>query len=154
MMIKCPLHAIDRTLTHLREAGRSRQECVVLWLGRRQLGFIDIVECYRPLQFARADRFRIPPEGMTALQRILRAERLLVAAQVHSHPYEAFHSEADDAWAIVRHEGALSLVVPRFASDTLAYSFLDQAKVFRFSDAATWDEVPRPQVTQTCLQIF
>jgi proteasome lid subunit RPN8/RPN11 len=153
-MIKCPLHAIDSTLTHLREAGGRQQECVVLWLGRRQLAAIDIVQCYRPVQFAKADRFRIPPEGMTALQRILRAERLMVAAQVHSHPYEAFHSQADDAWAIVRHQGALSLVVPRFASDTSPHSFLDRTKVFRFSDAAKWDEVPRPEITQECLQIY
>jgi len=36
----------------------------------------------------------------------------MVAAQVHSHPDEAFHSKGDDEWAIVRHEGALSIVVP------------------------------------------
>jgi proteasome lid subunit RPN8/RPN11 len=154
MMIRCPLDAIDTTLIHLREAGLRSQECVVLWLGQRQSGVINVVECCRPLQFARADLFRTPPEGMTALQKRLRDGRLMVAAQVHSHPNEAFHSEADNAWAIVRHEGALSLVVPRFASDIYSKAFLDQTKVFRFSNAATWDEISRLQVTQSCLQIY
>uniref|UniRef100_A0A973WAT3 Mov34/MPN/PAD-1 family protein n=1 Tax=Bradyrhizobium septentrionale TaxID=1404411 RepID=A0A973WAT3_9BRAD len=88
------------------------------------------------------------------LRKKLRADRLMVAAQVHSHPQEAFHSKADDTWAIVRHEGALSLVVPRFARDTSLANFVEQTKVFRFSDRATWDEVPRAQVFQECLRIL
>jgi proteasome lid subunit RPN8/RPN11 len=154
MLLKCPRTFVDQTLAHLREAGRRDQECVVLWLGKRQASHIDLLHCYKPLQLAKADQFYIPPEGMAALQSKLRAERLMVAAQVHSHPEDAFHSKADDTWAIVRHEGALSLVVPRFASDTSANNFLDQTKVYRFSDRATWDEVLRLQVTEACLQII
>lgn len=154
MLLKCSRVAIDQTLAHLREAGRRDQECVVLWLGKREASHIDLLHCYKPLQLAKADQFYIPPEGMAALQSKLRAERLMVAAQVHSHPEHAFHSKADDTWAIIRHEGALSLVVPRFASDTSINNFLDQTKVYRFSNRATWDEVPRPQVTQACLQII
>jgi proteasome lid subunit RPN8/RPN11 len=154
MLLKCSRASVDQTLVHLREAGQHRQECVVLWLGKRQTTHIDLLSCYRPLQLAKADQFIIPPEGMAALQSKLRAERLMVAAQVHSHPENAFHSKADDRWAIIRHEEALSLVVPRFASDTFIDNFLDQTKVYRFSSGATWDEVPRPQVTQSCLQII
>jgi proteasome lid subunit RPN8/RPN11 len=154
MLLKCPRESVEQTLTHLREAGRRDQECVVLWLGKRQADHIDLLSCCKPLQFAKADQFIIPPEGMAALQSKLRADRLMVAAQVHSHPEDAFHSKADDTWAIIRHEGAISLVVPRFASDTFIDNFLDQTKVYRFSSGATWDEVPRPQVTEACLQII
>jgi len=154
MLLRCPRTSVDQTLTHLREAGQSDQECVVLWLGKRQASHIDVLCCYKPLQLAKADQFYIPPEGMAALQSKLRAERLMVAAQVHSHPEKAFHSKADDKWAIIRHEGALSLVVPRFASDTSINNFLDQTKVYYFSNRATWDEVPQSLVTQTCLQII
>jgi proteasome lid subunit RPN8/RPN11 len=154
MLLKCPRTFIDQTLDYLRDAGRSDQECVVLWLGKRQASHIGLLHCYKPLQLAKADQFYIPPEGMAALQAKLRAERLMVAAQVHSHPEDAFHSKADDTWAIVRHEGALSLVVPRFASDTFTANFLAQTKIYRFSSQATWDEVPTPQVTEACLQII
>jgi hypothetical protein len=77
----------------------------------------------------------------------------MVAAQVHSHPGEAFHSKADDRWAIVRHEGALSLVVPNFALDTTVSRFLDDTKIYQFSAAAQWTEVRRDEVTQSWLQI-
>ena len=39
---------------------------------------------------------------------------LLLLAQVHSHPGEAYHSEADDRYAIVTAEGGYSLVAPDF----------------------------------------
>jgi len=152
-MIVCSKELVANTLAFLKDAGRRHNECVVLWLGRPSGNQINIVECYRPHQIAKFDLFRIPPEGMTALQAKLRAGRLMVAAQVHSHPNVAFHSEADNAWAIVRHEGALSLVVPDFATHTEVGHFLDDTKVFQFSSGALWDEVPKSVVERTCLQI-
>lgn len=153
MLLACPAPIVDTTLTHLREAGARRCECVVLWLGRRREGEIIVEQAYRPLHHAEADMFHIPREGMAALHAELRRSRLMVAAQVHSHPREAFHSDADDRWAIVRHESALSLVVPDFAAHTRLDNFLDQTKVFRFSVAAEWLEVPRARVAHTCLHI-
>ncbi|MCQ3942700.1 MAG: hypothetical protein DPW22_05725 [Alphaproteobacteria bacterium] len=78
----------------------------------------------------------------------------MVAAQVHSHPRQAFHSLADDRWAIIRHEGALSLVLPYFAARTTPFNFGDEVKVYRFSDMAEWIEVPRPEVEAQCLQVL
>lgn len=152
MLVTCPVSLVDTTLSNLHEAGRRRCECVLLWLGRRDADAITIVEAYRPLQAAKEDMFHIPPEGMTALHDHLRRQRFMVAAQVHSHPLRAFHSQADDRWAIVRHEGALSLVVPNFARDTTVSNFLDQAKIYRFSADARWVEVPAHE-QQSCLRI-
>jgi proteasome lid subunit RPN8/RPN11 len=153
MLLQCPRPFIASTLNFLKEAGQRRQECVVLWLGKRAGTAINVRQCYRPIQRARADQFHIPPEGMAALQAQMRADRLMVAAQIHSHPNEAFHSRADDEWAIVRHEGALSLVVPRFAVDTFPETFFPQTKVYRFSNRAKWDEVLPPEVP-ACLKII
>jgi len=152
MLLACPVHIIDQTLAHLRDAGAQRCECVVLWLARRRDGQLMIEQAYRPLHHAKADMFHIPREGMAALHAELRKTRLMVAAQVHSHPREAFHSDADDRWAIVRHEGALSLVAPDFAGHTRPDNFLDDTKVFRFSAAAEWLEVAL-QAVGTCLRI-
>lgn len=66
----------------------------------------------------------------------------MIAAQVHSHPLEAFHFKADDDWAIVRHENALSVVVPYFASKTNATSFLSDQKTFRLTRDNRWLEIP------------
>jgi proteasome lid subunit RPN8/RPN11 len=111
MMLEVPQHVIAETVEHLRQSNTS--ERVVLWLGRREQ-VVRILEVYVPLQHAASDYFRIPREGMSALLEYLRSKRLVAAAQVHTHPGRAFHSAADDAWALVRHEGALSFVVPRF----------------------------------------
>jgi proteasome lid subunit RPN8/RPN11 len=153
MRLLCHSSIVDTTLGYLRDAGNTERECVVLWLGRRESSEIHVTRAYRPLQTARADMFVIPREGIAAMHSELRRERLMVAAQVHSHPLQAFHSKADDRWAIVRHEGALSLVVPYFASGTSLRNFLDETKVFRFSPNAQWIEVPRSEVHLSWLQI-
>jgi hypothetical protein len=137
---------VEKTLAHLKDGGRNGSECVVLWLGVRNQEEISVQEAYRPLQIAEPDMFRIPPEGMDALKATLRLRRLMVAAQVHSHPKEAFHSFADDRWAIVRHEGALSLVLPGFALRATPTSFLDGAKVYRLSARNAWSEISESEV--------
>ena len=70
--------------------------------------------------------------------RHLRSGRLKIVAQVHSHPGEAFHSEVDDEWAIVRHVGALSLVVPGFARWTTPTNFVAQAVAYELSASNQW----------------
>jgi hypothetical protein len=152
MLIGCEWAQVEATLEPLREAGTRECECVVLWLGRRVADTILIESVYHPHQTARADVFRIPPTGMTALQAVLRRDRVMVAAQIHSHPALAFHSAADDRWAIVRHEGALSLVVPNFARGVSAANFLDLTKIYRFSSAARWVEVPHLELP-ACLRV-
>lgn len=143
MIVNCSSPLVETTLSRLREAGQARCECVMLWLGRRTGDYIEVVDAYRPEQISREDMFKIPRASMNLLYGELRRHRLMVAAQVHSHPKEAFHSRADDHWAIVRHEGALSIVVPNFASNTTTANFLDQTKIFQFSNDARWTEVPR-----------
>jgi len=88
------------------------------------------------------DFFHLPPESMRALMVKLRASRLKVAAQIHTHPAEAFHSKADARWAIVKHVGALSLVLPEFAASTTPTNFLDQVKTYAFSPAGDWLLIP------------
>jgi len=153
MLMLCPSPLVESTLAELRDAGRSRRECVMLWLGRRESERVRVHRAYQPIQNAAEDMFEIPPAGMAALHAELRKHRLMVAAQVHSHPAQAFHSKADDRWAIIRHEGALSIVVPYFASGTTVSNFLEQTKVYHFAATARWTEVPHSQVEHGWLQI-
>lgn len=139
---------ISETLKHLQAGGREGRECVVLWLGRNEGDRTVIDQVYRPEQWAESDIFRIPEPSMRAVMNTLVANKLVIAAQVHSHPFEAFHSRADDNWAIVRHTDALSLVVPDFALRTSVESFFDETKSFRLTSANKWVEVPRMEVPQ------
>lgn len=136
-----PIRIVEETLTVLREAGTRDSEAVLLWLGRSELDTIQVLEGYMPEQEADHDYFRIPPKAMSDLLTHLGQTRTFVAAQVHSHPEEAFHSCADDKWAIVRHESALSLVVPFFAADTTPLNYLDKIAAFELSTKNRWEEL-------------
>ena len=147
--LRCPTPVIEDTLAYLRAAGRDGKECVVLWLTARPVvpGAI-VAEAYRPEQQAAMDRFWIPPPAMSALMSHLRTRKLGLAAQVHSHPQRAFHSRADDEWAVVRHEGALSIVVPDFADGVGIDNFLDRIAVFSLSADDRWIDIERAALSQ------
>lgn len=149
--VVCPSPIIAETLDHLQHAGKQAKECVVLWLARGAEPDMRVERVYRPMQHAAADIFRIPAQGMRQLMDTLAADGLMIAAQVHSHPREAFHSRADDEWAIIRHENALSLVLPDFALLTPQARFADHAKVFRLSAANRWTELQSKEVPQWLL---
>ncbi len=148
--INCNRSIIEQTLSILKDAGRTRQECLVLWLGERRRDGIKVSSVLRPQQIAGQDFFRIPPQSMRSIMRRLRDERLMIAAQVHTHPFEAFHSEADDRWAIVRHVGALSFVLPYFATTTTSDNFLDQSALFSLNTNNCWIGVPTYAASKSC----
>lgn len=137
---------VRTTIEELQHAGRVYQERVVLWLGRREANVVTVQRVFVPIQETAHDYFHIPQEGMAALLTDLRQSRLQVAAQVHSHPHEAFHSQADDRWAIIRHVGALSLVVPSFGLQTTAATFVDDAAVYELFLDNQWHHVPVTRV--------
>jgi len=142
-----PASVIGRTLAPLKQAGLNQCECVVFWLGKRVAdGTADVVEAWVPEQEAEADFFHIPRHAVAAVLARLRQTGLMIAAQVHSHPHEAFHSEADDHWAIVRHVGALSLVLPNFALRTTVENFFDHVAVFSLTAINKWIEVDAKEV--------
>ncbi|MDA9488839.1 Mov34/MPN/PAD-1 family protein [Bradyrhizobium sp. CCBAU 11361] len=149
MTLLVPREIVARTIDILRRGGAEECEAVVLWLGSGPRGAERIAEAYRPDQIADKVFFRIPPAAMKDLMGHLRRTRLHVTAQVHSHPGRAFHSEADDEWAIVRHRGALSFVVPRFGAGSTVANFMDQTAIYRLSDDDRWIEVPDEEVLHT-----
>lgn len=136
--LKCAPQIIETTLRHLREGGERDVETVVLWLGHATAEMTQITEAYRPNQLAAFDRFHISNEAMRTVMGHLRETRAKIVAQVHSHPREAFHSSADDEWAIVRHVGALSLVVPNFAGGATLNNFFDQVAAYKLSSDDKW----------------
>lgn len=135
---------IRETLEMLRSSGDEIKEGIVLWLGHREDGSSQVLETYVPDHKAERDYFRIPPDSIARLLAHLRTTGQFVAAQVHSHPREAFHSLTDDTWAIVRHVGALSLVVPWFARNTEPSSFLRDVAAFELTDENRWEQIAQP----------
>ncbi|TAV76227.1 Mov34/MPN/PAD-1 family protein [Rhizobium leguminosarum] len=134
---------IQETINRLQVGGRRQEERAVLWLARQTVQVpVPVAEVYEPEQVTDVDYFRLPPASMQALNAYLRTRRLRIAAQVHTHPGRAYHSKVDDEWAFVRHEGALSLVLPHFASTTMPTNFLQQVMTYRLSPRNTWELAP------------
>jgi hypothetical protein len=132
---------IADTLRFLQKDGLLQRESVALWLGRRAGGEVRVVDAVRPEHQAGRDFFHIPAPAMGLLRARLRDENLMIAAQVHTHPREAFHSPADNRWAIVRHVGALSLVLPHFAQRIAPGAFWTETAFFAMSDLGEWCRV-------------
>ncbi|TIQ37179.1 MAG: hypothetical protein E5X48_07400 [Mesorhizobium sp.] len=145
--IKIGRGVVAATIERLQAAGLMGHERAVLWLGK---GTDRIDELYEPRQRTRADQFYFDRQSMQMLFAHLREKRLRVLAQVHSHPGRAFHSEADDEWAIVRHAGALSLVLPRFAQEATVDNFFGLAATYVLSTENEWKEVPGATLLELC----
>ena len=138
--VSCPRDTLAATLAILRRGGERGEERVALWLSSAApRAPAPVVEVYEPDQTARADRFHLPPASMRALLDHLRASRLRIVAQIHTHPSRAYHSDIDAEWAIIRHTGALSLVLPRFAATTTPNNFLSQVATYERSAVGEWE---------------
>ena len=138
---------LSTTYRFLRRAGRQGYEGVVLWPGRRDQSVIQINDAYVPTQTVfRSEHglgYRIEEDELARIADYIADRRLVLPIQVHSHPSEAYHSEADDADPVVATLGALSIVVPDFA-----YGPPDPATwaVYRLFPSAGWSELTAPQV--------
>jgi hypothetical protein len=122
------------------------KEKVLLWLGKRLEDTYIVEEVFEPTQITDEDFFRVPEYGMSELMDKLRVSRKMIVAQIHTHPFEAFHSLADDTWAIVRHKGAYSLVLPYFASTTNSENFLKNVATFVLDEFNSWIEVDNSNI--------
>lgn len=145
MLLKIQKELIEESLNQLK--GSPKKEKVILWLGRRLDQNYIVDEVYVPDQITGEDYFIIPENGMDKLMKKLRLNRKMIIAQVHTHPQYAFHSEADDKWAIVRHTGAYSLVLPFFCSTTNINNFLNNVAIFVLDDHNYWEEVDKYKLT-------
>jgi len=150
LRVICPLAVVSATIEALRESGACGHEGIVLWLGHRRSDRVEIVQAYVPEHSARHDMFHIPPSGMRKLQTHLRTHRWMIGAQVHSHPALAFHSRADDEWAIVRHVGALSIVAPHFARHLTPDSFLGDCATYELDARNRWRKVEIAEIAALC----
>lgn len=131
----------------LREVGNEGFEGLILWAGRRReasQAIIDVVDFIAPEQtLIRGQNgvgLRVDGDELFRVNAELYRSRLVLVAQVHSHPSEAYHSTTDDTYAVVTIPGGLSLVVPDFANAPLDVA---TAAVYRLNGDGHWIELPR-----------
>jgi proteasome lid subunit RPN8/RPN11 len=109
---------VQATLRTMRQFGARGFEALVLWLGSVKLTQAYVTNAFVPNQQPVTSEsgvgYFVSGETLFQLNRSLADTGLRLIAQVHSHPGEAYHSKADDRYAIVTADGGFSLVVPDF----------------------------------------
>lgn len=108
-----PAALLAETFRHFRECGGGRRECQVLWTSAWDSPG-TITRVTHSQHHGHVGGFQVDDGWLNAFWIELAEIRHGVRIQVHTHPYEAFHSETDDAYPIVHMPGFLSLVIPNF----------------------------------------
>jgi hypothetical protein len=109
---------VATTLRVLQLFGARGCEGLVLWVGEVTETEARITRAVvpnqNPIKSEEGVGYFVDSNTLFDLNRKLSETGLRLIAQVHSHPTEAYHSNADDRYAIVTADGGLSLVVPDF----------------------------------------
>lgn len=121
--IRVPRRVLEMSQHLLAEPGYDGFEAVVVWVGHRVASTAAAVtDVIRPAQVARRSPLgcsvEVPPDALTQLIGALEEDSFVVA-RLHTHPGDAFHSELDDTNMLIAHIGAVSIVVPHFARDSI-----------------------------------
>ena len=132
---------IEKTESTLRAAGNDGYEMFVLWSGRLEGERFSFCTAHAPRQtsYRTKEGLSVKVHG-SELHRLnvwLFENQETLAAQVHAHPNDAFHSHTDDTYPIVTTRGGLSLVAADFARDGL---LSDTSALYRLEEHG-WDEV-------------
>ncbi len=113
-----PRRLIEESTAVLQRFGRRGFEGFLLWIGSVEGAEARVVEILVPPQESlRSEEgvgYFVTGEDLFLISKFLGDKNLRLLAQVHSHPTEAFHSSADDRYAVATAAGSFSLVVPDF----------------------------------------
>ena len=114
MRYRVPRELLAQTFAHFRTCGEGRRECQVLWTSPWSNPEV-ITRVVHGEHRAHTGAFELNSGWLHGFWLDLSHTACGVRVQVHTHPFEAFHSPTDDAYPIVHSTGFLSLVIPRFA---------------------------------------
>jgi hypothetical protein len=112
---KVPLPILQATADALRRVGEGRKEAVALWQGKILSDTeAQVSKLLIPRQITGPRHFNIPMDERLRIMDEINKVVEFILIQLHTHPKEAFHSEADDRYAVTKHLHAISIVVPDF----------------------------------------
>lgn len=146
-ILSVPKQIVDGTGEALREFGAEGFEGLVLWAGELSATVARVtsglVPPQHPIRDERGVGYFVDGDALFELNLHLHRSGLVLLAQVHSHPSEAYHSAADDRYAIATAEGSYSLVAPNFGK---AFA-VPSCAVYRLEDG-DWNPVPSDHISR------
>lgn len=128
---------IEETFAIFRSCGANRRECQLYWLS----AWADpqrLTEVAHPLHRSSAYALSIESDWINSFWIDLASRGMGVRIQVHTHPFEAFHSETDDAFPLLPDVGFLSLVIPNFAMGPIGF---ENAYLTEIQPDGRWQQV-------------
>lgn len=142
-----PRWLLDETVRVLQAAGRDGLEAFVVWGGtieqegrhvRFESGLVPEQEGHNT---GEGLLVTVSGRSLFDVNRELYSRGQVLAAQIHSHPTGAFHSDTDDCFSLVTLTGALSIVVPAFgrggSKDLSGWAW------YRLTGQGQWSELSR-----------
>ncbi len=140
---------VFKTLEVLRGYGKRNLEGFALWVGSISGNEAEIEDIWVPPQKSIRNEdgvgYFVSNDVLLNISRTLQKKQMQLIAQVHSHPGRAYHSEADDAYAIVTTNGGFSLVVPNFG---FCPDKITDWAVYRLQGTG-WVGLSKQEITQT-----
>lgn len=139
-----PPDLVEQTLKPLQDAGARGYEAFVLWGGRLiDDECLEFVSAFVPAQTTSRGGegllVHVDGEALFRVNQAFYRAGLILAAQVHSHPTRAYHSDTDDAYPLMTLTGGLSGVVPDFGRGGL--DRLSDWAWYRLEGAGRWAAV-------------
>jgi hypothetical protein len=135
---------LTEVFSTLREHGAGQDECVVYLAGPLDTRSV-VDELLHPEHAAFPGFYEIDQAWLHRTWLDLARRGREIRLQVHTHKFDAFHSETDDGYPIVNTAGFLSLVLPRFATGPVG---LSDAYLTRLEADGRWHELdPAEELT-------
>ena len=140
-----------RSVELMQRAAAGGAEIFIVWTGVPEGETLTfrrlLVPRQTPLRTRHGLLVHVDGQALFELNRDCHSNGDVVAGQIHAHPTDAYHSEADDELAIVRLPGGISVVAPDFARGGIADA--DRWACFRLDAQSRW--TPLPQTVEVAL---
>lgn len=136
-MLRLPRRMLDESFAIFRACGAFRRECKVYWAS----SWADpqrLTRVVHPRHRSNMYGLAIDDAWIGEFWNELLAHGLGVRIQIHTHPYEAFHSQTDDDYPLLFDVGYLSLVIPNFARGAISF---EEAYLTEIQPDGSWKQV-------------
>ncbi len=145
--IYIPYTIIEKTLQLIKKYGKKFTEGFVLWVASENSDFYKVKDVWEPKQQNSFISYYIPEEEVHKLNVKIYKKKLILIAQIHSHPSYAYHSQTDDDYAIIHLPNLFSIVIPYFGNIDNS-EFFEKCAIFQLKKNH-WKKISKKKVKKT-----
>jgi hypothetical protein len=143
-----PLHVVLKTESYLRGLGKKQVEGIAYWTGTFNGDEALVNDAIFPHEYQEGlsdySSGHVDLQTAFAIGRLLHERKQYLLIQLHTHPFEAFHSGIDDLRPISHRVGFVSIVIPYFAKDPM--KDLSTWKVYEYRGKGRWRAIRLSEV--------